>query len=221
MDCKQFHKQIDDYCDGLLGSTEAEKMQQHGSLCSGCRQALEQHQAMIEAMRSMPAPQMRPGFAQQAIKRATEQSHHSSGFVTGFGSALVAGLALWMMVAVLLPDKDIDQGDVAQVMLSLHQESTINLAFNAPKDLQGATITLTLPENIEVVGFPGQRTIAWNTSLKEGKNILSLPLKASTVVNSHLVASIESGSSKKQFRIHIEVTEQSRTEILIQPIAIV
>lgn len=221
MDCKQFHEQIDDYCDGLLNSTQVTEMQQHDTQCLGCSQTLEQHQVLIEAMRRMPAPKMRPGFAQQAIKRATEQPHHRRGFVTGFGSALVAGLALWMVVAVLLPDKEIEQGNVAQVMLLLHQESTVNLAFNAPKDLKGAKITLILPENIEVVGFPGQRKIVWNTTLNEGKNILPLPLKASAIVNGHLVASIESGNSKKLFRIHIEVSDQSRTELVIQPAAVV
>ncbi|MCF6282244.1 MAG: zf-HC2 domain-containing protein [Candidatus Polarisedimenticolaceae bacterium] len=220
MNCKQFHDHLDDYVDGMLSQEQSQSMQQHEAGCLDCQHALGQQQALMQALKSMPAPKMRPGFAQQAIKRATEpqQQHHRRGFVTGFGSALVAGLALWMVVTAMLPNNEaVMQEDVMQVMLSLHQESTINLAFNAPKDLVGAKISLILPANVEVIGFPGQREITWITDLNKGQNILPLPLKASAAVDDFLVASIESGQSKKTFRIQIEVTNQGRTELVITP----
>jgi len=74
-----------------------------------------------------------------------------------------------------------------------------------------ATLSITLPENIEIAGFPGERMIAWQASLTEGKNILPLPLRANAAVNSQLLASIESGSSKKIFRLQIDVSESGRT----------
>lgn len=226
MNCNQLQARLDDYTDGLLSATEVEAMQRHAAACPPCQQKMAQQEQMIQALRAMPVPAMRPGFTQQALKRAVEQKqHHRRGFATGFSTALAAGVALWVAVSFMMPGADVTQPQlqpqpaaqaeaegVAQVQLALYQESTVNLVFHSPKPVSDATLSITLPENVELVGFPGERVIAWQTSLSEGQNILPLPLRANALTNSELLASIESGSSKKSFRLQIGVSESGRTE---------
>ena len=222
MDCKHFQDHVDDYADGLLHEDLQRQAMQHLEICSDCREHLAEHQELLQVMKDLPVPQMRPGFMQQALKRATEQkSHHRRGFVKGFSSALVAGLVLWTVTFLMLPDQEAMQGDVAQVMLTLHEERTINLVFEAPDQLAEAKVTLILPANVEVVGFPGQREIAWRTPLNKGKNILPLPLKANGLVDDQLVARIESGTSKKTFVIKISGVEDGRSTMILKPDSLV
>jgi hypothetical protein len=222
MNCEQLREQLDDYADGLLSADQVLAMQSHAADCSHCQSLLAQQEAMIQALRTMPTPPMRPGFTQQSLKRAVEhKQHHRRGFATGFSSALAASVALWVVVSFMMPPEQLQSPaqaqlqtqpeGVAQVSLALYQESTVNLVFYSPKPVSDAKLSITLPENVEVVGFPGERVISWQTALTEGQNILPLPLKANAAVNSQLLASIESGSSKKTFRLQIGVSESGRT----------
>jgi hypothetical protein len=202
---------MDEYADGLLSVGQVLAMRQHAAGCGACQQRLAQQDELVRALRAMPAPPMRPGFAQQVLKRAVEQKqHHRRGFATGFSTALAAGVALWVVASFMMPSELPPEG-VAQVRLALYQESTVNLAFYSPKAVAEATLSITLPENVELVGFPGERVISWQTSLTEGQNILPLPLRANAQVNSPLLASIESGGSKKSFQLQIGVSEPGRS----------
>lgn len=225
MNCKQLQGRLDDYADGLLSAIEVEAMQRHAAACTGCRQQLARQEEMLAALRTMPVPPMRPGFTQQVLKRAAEQKqHHRRGFATGFSTALAAGVALWVAVSFVMPGSDpiqpqlppssqaeAESAGVAQVQLALYQESTVNLVFYSPNAVSSATLSISLPENVEIVGFPGERVIAWQTSLSEGQNILPLPLRANSLASSELLAKIESGNSKKSFRVQIGVSESGQT----------
>ena len=222
MDCKHFHEHLDDYADGLLPEDLQCQITQHLEACPDCRERLAEHQELLQALKAMPAPHMRPGFMQQALKRATEhKSHHRRGFVKGFSSALVAGLVLWTVTFLMLPNQEAIQGDVVQVTLSLNEERTVNLVFDTPEQLADAKVTLMLPANVEVVGFPGQREIAWRTPLNKGKNILPLPLKANGLVDDQLVASIESGSNKKTFVIRVSGVKKGHSTMILRPDSLV
>ncbi len=215
MNCKQIHDQLDDFIDGKLSQQQATEIREHIVDCSVCDQRLCEHQEYIQSMGEMPVPDMSLGFTQRALRRAVEQKQHQRlGFTRGFGSALVVGLAMWAMVTVFIPGNQQMQGELANVSLALHQESTVNLVFYSPNAVANAKLSISVPEHVEIVGFGGQRTIAWETSLQQGKNILSLPLKAHAVVSAELMASIESGENKKVFRLVIDVASAKQTEVL-------
>ncbi len=214
MNCKQTRSQLDDYLDGTLSQDEVKKIHDHALNCPSCHQRLGEHKKYMQSMRAMPVPEMSPGFTQRALRRAVEQKQHQrQGFTRGFGSALVAGLAMWAVVAVFMPANEPMQGALANVSLDLYQESTVNLVFYSPKAVANARLSISVPENIEVIGFGEQREISWQTSLQQGKNILPLPLRAKDVSSAELMASIESGDNKKMFRVNINVTDGKQTEL--------
>lgn len=212
MECTQWQQRLDDYVDGQLSAVDMSAMQQHVAVCPDCRVLLEQQDQLMQSLRTMPVPPLRPGFTPQALKLAVVQGQQRRrGFATGFSSALAAGVALWAVVTFMMPDRSLQPDGVAQVQLALYQESTVNLVFYSPKPVSSATLSIALPDNVELVGFPGERTISWQTALTEGQNVLPLPLRASGQVSSQLLASIESGGSKKSFHVQIGVFEPGST----------
>lgn len=217
MNCNHFQNQLDDYLDGALPSQDVLDMQMHAKDCSSCNQRLAEHEAYMQSMKAMPMPAMSPGFAQRSLRRAAEQKQqHRTGFVRGFSSALAAGLAMWAVVAIWMPEPGVaPQDQLANVSLELHQESTINLVFYSPKAVADAKFSIILPDHVEVVGFGDQHVISWQTTLQEGKNILPLPLKASAQPREELMASIESGNSKKVFRLNIKVSDNKQSKLLV------
>lgn len=214
MECTQWQQRLDDYVDGQLSVVDMSAMQQHVAVCPDCRVLLEQQGRLMQSLRAMPVPPLRPGFTPQALKLAVVQGQQRRrGFATGFSSALAAGVALWAVVAFMMPDRSLQPDGVAQVQLALYQESTVNLVFYSPNPVSSATLSIALPDNVELVGFPGERTISWQTALTEGQNVLPLPLRASGQASSQLLASIESGGSKKSFHLQIGVFEPGRTSL--------
>ena len=72
-------------------------------------------------------------------------------------------------------------------------------------------LTVTLPDGVELDGFPGQREIAWQTSLNEGKNLLPLKLIAVSPMGGEVLARLEHGDRDRTFRLRIDVTHTDVT----------
>jgi len=210
MKCEQLHNQLDNYLDGELPAELRNQVETHIGECESCHTAVAGAREIQEALRQIPAPPMRPGFASQAIKHAVnQQSHHRRGFIAGFSTALAASLVLALFIGGLLPDMEQspESATTPAVIISMQQPQTVNLVFDVATAMENATLSIVLPDSVEVVGFPGQHTITWQTSLQAGRNILPLPLKGIMHSNSTLVASIEQDGKKKSIRIPIEVND--------------
>ena len=95
------------------------------------------------------------------------------------------------------------EAPVPSVTMALEVPQTFNLAFSSAMALEGATMTVILPEGVEVDGFAGQREITWMTSLSEGRNILPLTLIATAPVSGELLATLRHGDDDKTFRLQV------------------
>lgn len=219
MNCEQFELRLDDYLEGDLFPAELKEAQAHVDQCPACRSKVEQAEAIQTALKQLPAAGMRPGFAREAIAKATgraEKKHHRRGFVAGFSTALAASVAL-MAVVTLLPNSMPENNDIAiaQVAISLEQTQTVNLVFDSTSALEQATLTIILPDNVEVPGLPGQHTLTWQTKLVAGKNILPLPLKALSRRSGELLARIEQDGKTKSIRIHLNVENPTPPQAML------
>ena len=92
------------------------------------------------------------------------------------------------------------------VTIALEQEHTVRLIFASATALDSAVLTVSLPEGIELAGFPGQREISWETSLQEGKNFLPLTLIALTPAGGELLARLEHEDRDRTFRLRLDVS---------------
>jgi hypothetical protein len=92
------------------------------------------------------------------------------------------------------------------VSIALEQPRTVNLVFASATSLDTATLTVSLPDGIELDGFPGQREISWETSLNKGKNLLPLTLVALSPAGGELLARLEHDDRDRTFRLRVDVT---------------
>lgn len=151
------------------------------------------------------------GFYDQALVRATHEGsrrQRNKWLLTGFGAAIAATFAVWMIGGMLLTNPNVpDAGAVIPgVTVALEEPRTVNLVFASATALDGATLTVSLPDGIELAGFPGQREITWETSLTEGKNLLPLTLVALTPTGGELLARLEHEDRNRTFRLRVDVT---------------
>jgi hypothetical protein len=170
-----------------------------------------QEQELLDMLKEYPAPDAEPGFYDRALVRAVHKGsrrQRNRWMLTGFGSAIAAGLAIWAITAMLMTTPQLPDAEPAipGVTIAMEQEHTVRLVFSSAQALESATLTVSLPDGIELAGFPGQREITWETSLKEGKNLLPLTLIALTPAGGELLARLEHKDRNRTFRLRVDVS---------------
>ena len=168
-------------------------------------------QEVLELLKDYPMRDASAGFYDRALARATHEGtrrQRNRWVMAGFSSALAAGLVLWLVGGFFLAGPDVPQpaADIPGVAMTLEEPRTVNLVFASQAALDGATLTVTLPDGVELAGFPGQREVAWQTSLAAGKNLLPLELIALTPVGGEVLARLEHQDRERTFRLRIEVS---------------
>ena len=166
---------------------------------------------VLELLKDYPVAEASAGFYDRALARAAHEGtrrQRNRWIMTGFGSAVAAGLVLWLIGGLFLTTPQTNQpvAEIPGVVMTLAEPQTVNLVFASKSRLDAATLTVTLPDGIELAGFPGQREIAWQTNLVEGKNLLPLELIALTPVGGEVLARLEHENRKRTFRLRIEVS---------------
>ena len=160
----------------------------------------------IRAMlRDHPVPPPADGFYDRALTRAMHEGHRrqrNRWVLTGFGSAVAAGLVLWFIGT---PPAAVPAAEIPGITMTLEEPRTVNLVFASTTPLDAATLTVTLPEGIELAGFPGQREIAWTTSLTPGKNVLPLELIAVSATGGEVLAELRHNERNRVFRLRVKV----------------
>ena len=64
-----------------------------------------EEQELLELLKDYPVPDAQAGFYDQALVHAAQQGtkrQRNRWMLTGFGSAIAAGLAIWVITAVLM-----------------------------------------------------------------------------------------------------------------------
>lgn len=217
MNCQSCTERLDDFTDGRLSAEASNRFAGHVKSCSDCAARVDEARRLKKSLRSlgkrdpaMPDEQ----FYRQAMARAAaagSKKIRRRYWVRGFGSAIAAGLALFAVTLLMLESPgSIDSPGIEgipKVSMTLEETRTVNLVFASANDLVDATLTVVLPEGIEIAGFGGQREISWQTSLREGRNVLPLKLIASSPVGGELLATLEHENDGRTFRLRVDVTD--------------
>lgn len=170
-----------------------------------------QDQEILELLKDYPMPTADAGFYDQALVRATHEGsrrQRNKWLLTGFGAAIAATLAVWVVGGMLLSSPQLadDAAAIPGVTIALEQPRTVNLVFASATALDTATLTVTLPDGVELSGFPGQREVTWETSLNEGRNLLPLTLVALKPTGGELLARLEHDNRDRTFRLRVDVS---------------
>lgn len=167
-------------------------------------------QALLKAYRDAGPAAPDDGFYAAALHRATTAVEAGTAprrhvRFAMFGGAIAAGVALWIVSAVFFRPPEAVEPALPGVTMSVETPQTINLVFSSATPLESATMTVTLPEGVEISGFAGQREITWLTSLNEGRNVLPLTLIATTPAGGELLAKLQHGDDARTFRLRVSV----------------
>ncbi len=211
MPCEHVNEKLDDYMDGTLDETEVALLQGHTESCESCQQTLKSAQRLHGLLKDYPVPMPDAAYFDQALATATRvgTSHQRNRWImTGFGGAIAAGLIAWLIGGMLLKTPGLPDSDasIPGVAMTLEVPRTVNLVFSSATELDGAVLTVSLPQGVEIEGFAGQREITWITTLRAGKNILPLTLIATTPHGGELLARLEHDDRDRTFRIRVTVT---------------
>ena len=171
----------------------------------------KQDTEILALLKDYPMPQAPTGFYDQALVRATHEGsrrQRNRWLMTGFGGAVAAGLVLWMVGGFFLTAPDLPVADPAipSITMTLEEPRTINLVFASAERLDSAMLTVRLPSGVEMSGFPGQREVAWQTSLNAGKNFLPLKLIATSPVGGEVYATLTHDNRGRTFRLTVDVS---------------
>lgn len=211
MNCKSITDQLDDYLTGELDGSRMRQLDQHIADCTTCQQIVDSQRSLQKRLAdygesTMPQPDT--AFYDRAIVRAAHagtRHQRNRWIMTGFGGAIAALLMVWIVSGVFFTAADFDEPAIPTVTMALESPQTFNLVFASTTALIDASMTVTLPDGIEIDGFAGQREITWQTSLKEGKNILPLTLVATSPIGGELLATLQHEDDNKVFRLQVTV----------------
>jgi hypothetical protein len=211
MNCEHTQRNLDDFMDGSIGTEQHDAIASHVASCDSCQTIIEREQDLRGLLKDYPMSQAATGFYDHALARATHvgsRRQRNRWLATGFGSAMAAGLAIWVVSGFLLTTPQLPGADLAipGVTMALEEPHTVNLVFSSDTILESALLTVSLPEGIELAGFPGQREISWETSLNVGKNLLPLKLIALTPTGGELLARLEHDDRDRTFRLQVNIT---------------
>lgn len=161
-------------------------------------------------LKDYPMPEATAGYFDQALVRATHEGtrrQRNRWLLTGFGSALAATVALWMIGGFFTTTPDLPGAEpvILSITMTLEEPRTVNLVFASVEPLDTVTLTVKLPAGIEMSGFPGQREVTWQTSLQAGRNLLPLKLIATSPMGGDIYATLIHDDRGRTFRLRVDV----------------
>ncbi len=172
---------------------------------------LDEERQLLDLLKDYPMPEATAGFYDRALVRAAQVSNRrqrNRWVMTGFGSAIAAGIVLAFVNGLFFNASTVPQIDtsIPGVTMALAEPQTVNLVFSSAEALTAATLTVLLPDGVELAGFPGQREISWETNLAAGKNLLPLKLIALTPHGGEILARLQHNDRDRTFRLRVIVS---------------
>lgn len=205
MKCDTCLHHLDVYIGHSIDSISRDAVQLHLRDCASCSDHLAELQ-LLRQLAALPVPTLSNNFVRNAFDKAAAVQRRKQNRLTVFSlsGALAASLAVFMLIP-LLPGSHTDYAHTHTVSaathhsLPLNKQGNLQIVFNSSLT-EAATITLTLPEHVELKGYPGQHHITWQATLQKGKNQLILPLLAQHIARGELVAEIQTASDFERFK---------------------
>lgn len=219
MNCNDINTQLDDYLDDRLDASSRLSFNAHVKQCGHCQQQLARAQLILSELKQQPVPAASRHFRQRAF--ATVRQHHSKPaatiFAAGFASAIAASFMLWFTSTLLFTTPELPQTQPAPISIAMHEIRTVRLMIDAEADISQARLSINLPQNMRIEGYPKDTQLAWQTDLTQGQNVLSLPLKAINPGEGELVARVSYGESSREFRFAIKTADDGALIYQLQP----
>lgn len=229
-DCQHARRRLEDLLDGYLPAESARATEAHLVACAACAREYEGLLALRAALRELPVPELRSGFADEALAAAVARGGAGARLpqarerppVQGwfaktrqeawFGAVLgVAAAAALVVMLWGVTERSPEPEAVAPFRIALFEPREIGVAIEATEAMPGATLTISLEGGIDLVGFGDRRELSWQADLDSGTNMLSLPIIAHSLESGMLTARVDHGAGTKLISVRVEIEDPART----------
>lgn len=182
---------------------------------------------MRAALRELPAPRPRPGFAAEAL-RAARRTHRALARkslrhdgMLAFVGAMAASLCFAVLLWLRPPTAD-SAGTLAAaatqtpraassttlagleiVSLTIGRVESMRLRIESPRDVADVRFGVDLPDRVSLAGQPGIRAMIWQGTLRKGDNVLELPLVAEPGASGRMQARVSWGSFEQRIEANV------------------
>lgn len=205
----------DRYLDGDMTPEEATAFERQLSASPQNMDVLNRERRRREALRGLPVEAMSPDFADRALGIARRR--HRTRYARNASIGLAASLVLAVLV-VLRPggtgsEQPTQQQLVARVpsvVISMGQPEVIRLRIRSNQDVQNVKFDVQLPAHLRFASAGGERSAQWSGGLKQGVNVLDLPVVGQAASGGQIVARVGVGQDERKFTLAVEVRPQER-----------
>ena len=209
MNCDQYQQNLDPFLDGELDAALSRDVEAHSRECAGCSAQLARKEALRQTLRTLPVTPPEDGFLDAVVEETIIDTHRNETrfrVTAGIGGAIAAGIVAWLVLVLPSELPTAPAGSLETVTITMNVEKTFRLTFESKRELQAAAISVELPEGVEVVGYEGQDSVRWTTTVKQGTNILELPIIVRSGNGGAIHARLEHEGKEKTFAFAVKVT---------------
>lgn len=125
---------------------------------------------------------------------------------TGIGGAIAASLFAVAVTIGWIGPSPVEPTDMGEFTVSVYEPTVMNVAIEADRPLENASISIFLTGDVEIEGFWGQRELTWVTDLEEGVNRLSLPVVALDENGGKMVVRLEHPDSEQVYVVKVDAS---------------
>lgn len=207
MNCTEITTLIDDYIDCELTPSMRQAFESHVSSCAACQKQLDRSKHMLSALANLPIEPPSEHFEQRVfseVRHKYNRKHHYT-FAAGFATAIAASFMLWFVSNIFFMPPETPE--TPAISIAMHEIRTVRLMIDAGVDIKQAQLSIDLPENMRIDGYPQNTQLSWQTDLSQGHNVLSLPLIAVEHGEGELVARLTYGEKTREYRIAIKTSD--------------
>lgn len=202
MRCHEAQRQLDQ-----MGKTDENmELVQHLNTCEDCRD-YAQKRHLVSLLASLPVRQPAPGFEDRVLGNALRR--RGTGRVqTRWAMATAASVLLAVFLTMqYMPGDDpgnaVDAVETAIVEARPLETRQVNLRLNSRRTMSDAIIRVQLDDHLELEGYTGVQNLEWRTTLKNGANQLSLPVRLLKNQSGTMTVMLEHKGASKRFSIKI------------------
>ncbi|MDH5547195.1 MAG: hypothetical protein OEZ43_16530 [Gammaproteobacteria bacterium] len=218
MSCDSIKDVIIDYVGGQLDSDNMVRIENHISDCAQCQQRVLREREIRRALSEQPTDAPDSEFFDRIMDDIVRSSggHKHFGFWNGFATAIAAALFAWTVFtpATLV---NTENSELTQAVVTLNaqvdQLKNVRISFDSPADFEQVSMSLSLPDHVELVGYAGERELTWTTTISKGINILTLPIMVKHEGKGVLYATVSRAGKTKVFTINLDATARQETLI--------
>lgn len=200
MTCREIDNLLQDFIDDKLSPADTELVAVHHRSCAACAGKYQDALAVIDILKHVEVTPASPDFASRALAGASRANQRPFIRIPGRMAAGIAASLVMLALIFVFSDSKVADRDNAIVLLR-DEIKVIKVAIDSAHAIDGVRMTIDISGNLEISGYEDQKIISWNADLKQGTNVIALPISARARGEGEITTRVELNDKVKIFKI--------------------